>query len=123
MKKAAGAAAPAARWPSLTRRWLRLREDVVGDRPVHVAVAQVARRGAVLVILGLERREAVLPELLAGLNGLNAVELGVVAAEDRSLHRTVGRAERRIAELLLHVLRDLEPAQPLDLPLRRAGPQ
>ena len=34
----------------------------------------------------------------------------------------VAGAERREAVLLLHVLGDLQPAQPLDLPLRRAGP-
>src|SRR5882762_5482340 len=51
------------------------------------------------------------------------VEARAVAAEDAGLHRAVGRAERREAVFLLHVLGDLEPAQRLDLPLRRAGPQ
>ena len=52
-----------------------------------------------------------------------AVDPGAVGAEDRALHRAVGRAHRREAVLLLDVLRDLEPAQRLDLPLRRAGPE
>ena len=45
-----------------------------------------------------------------------------VLAEDRALDGAVGGAERREAVLALHVLRNLEPAQRLDLPLRRAGP-
>ena len=38
------------------------------------------------------------------------------------LHRTVGRAKLGETVFLAHLLRDLEPSQPLDLPLRRTGP-
>jgi hypothetical protein len=86
-------------------------------------VAQVAGLRSGPVVLGLELRETVAPELEPRALGLDVVELGVVAAEDRGLDRTVGRTERREAVLLLHRLGDFETAQPLDLPLRRTGPE
>ena len=92
----------------------------------NVAVAQVRgflRRQRVLV---LERREPVLRKgrhlgVISRFQ-LDFVEPACVAGEDQLLSRAVGIAERRKGILLLHVLRDFEPAQRLDLPLRRAVP-
>ncbi len=94
----------------------------VGDRLGDVAVAHVARLAAALVVLGLENRELVVLQLELGLLGLDVVEPRIVAAEDCALHRAVRGTERGEAVFLLHVLGDLEAAQALDLPLRRAGP-
>src|SRR6058998_3525624 len=74
-------------------------------------------------VLGLDGgdlvgRDAVLRDLR-----LQTVEPRAVPAENGLLHRPVRRAERLETVLLLHVVRDLEPAHRLDLPLRRAVPQ
>jgi hypothetical protein len=88
----------------------------------NVAVAQVRGLLRSLCVLVLERREAVLgkgghPGVIGRLQ-LDLVKPGGVAREDQLLGCAVGVAERRKAVLLLHVLRDFEPAQRLDLPLR-----
>src|SRR5437868_12738977 len=88
----------------------------------NVAVAEVRGLARSLGVLVLERREAVLgkgrhPGVI-GRPQLDLVEPGCVAREDRLLGATGGVAERCKAVLLLHVLRDFEPAQRLDLPLR-----
>src|SRR5262245_33415464 len=90
---------------------------------MHIAVADIAALGAVLLIFGLQSGEAVLFQLQLRLLRVDAIEAGIVAAEDGRLHRTVSRAERGEAKFLLHVLRDLQAPEALDLPLRRAGPQ
>src|SRR5206468_6916319 len=54
---------------------------------------------------------------------IDAIEAGTVAAKDRLLGRAIGAAQSREAVFLAHILRDLEPAHGLDLPLRRAVPQ
>ena len=91
------------------------------DRLRDVAVGEVAAARAVLLVGLLDLRDAVGDHFRLLLRR-ELVEPRVVAAEDRVLDRAVGRAERRVAVFLLHVFRDLEPAQRLDLPLRRAGP-
>ena len=62
------------------------------------------------------------PSVVCALRGLELVVSGGVAREDRALDRTIGRPQRREAVLLLHVFRNLQPAQRLDLPLRRSVP-
>src|SRR5262245_39704523 len=109
---------------------LRRRGQLSGERRpihlrlrVHVAVAQMRRRLAILEVLVPHHGEAVLVWADVGaLRNVEVVELGVGAAEDHVLERAVGGSERLEAVLLLHVLRDFEAAQRLDLPLRRAGP-
>src|SRR5882672_2853669 len=86
-----------------------------------VAVAQIRGIAAATLVVLLDRREAIVaPRCLLD---VVAVHARGSAAEDRLLDRAVGRAELGKAMLLAHVLRDLEPAQALDLPLRRTGPQ
>ena len=86
------------------------------SRREHVPVAQVAARRS--------RPSRTPPSCVGDAVGRQRgapvvlVEPRVVLAEDRALHRPVGRAERLEAVLLLHVLGDLEPAERLDLPLR-----
>ena len=53
---------------------------------------------------------------------IELVEARRVITEDRALDCTVGRSEGGETMLLLHVLRDLEAAERLDLPLGRAIP-
>src|SRR6266436_1258771 len=88
----------------------------------NVAVAQIRGLLRRLRVLMLERRETVLGKGrhtgVIGRPQLDLVEPGCVAREDQLLGGAVGVAERRKAVLLLHVLRDFEPAQCLDLPLR-----
>ena len=52
----------------------------------------------------------------------HAVEPRIVVAENGALDRTVSCSQRREAVFLLHLFRDFQPAQRLDLPLRRPGP-
>src|ERR1700674_192979 len=84
------------------------------------AVAHVAAARTVLDIIGLDLGKAV------GLGELGAlveiVEAYRILGEDRVLDGAVGRPQRLEAVSLLHFVRDLEAAQPLDLPLRRTGP-
>jgi len=85
----------------------------------HVPVTQVAPLPAVLIVLLLQRGDPVGRQRLAL---VVLVETRVVVAEDRGLDRPVGGAERLQVVGLLEVLGDLQPAQRLDLPLRRARP-
>src|SRR5688500_948837 len=97
-----------------------LRERRPVHRTAHVAVAQIAARRAILLVFVLHPREAVAVRADVGALGrVDAVELGVVAAEHGSLNRAIGGAERLEAVLLLHVLGNFKTAQCLDLPLRR----
>src|ERR1700683_4735603 len=47
------------------------------------------------------------------------VQAPIVATKEAILHRPIARAQRGEAEFGLHILRDLKPAQALDLPLWR----
>src|SRR5262249_28511759 len=90
-------------------------------RCANVTVAQVRGLVGCLRVLVLERREAVLGKgrhlVVSGLQ-LDLVEPRRIASEDLLLDGAVGVAERRKPILLLHVVRDFEPAKRLDLPLR-----
>src|SRR5215218_6716394 len=95
-------------------------------RGANVAVAQVRGLVGRQRILVLEQSETVLgkgrhPGVVSRFQP-DPVELGGVAAEDQLLGRAIGIAERRKSVFLLHVLRNFEAAQRLDLPLRRAVP-
>src|SRR5262245_28169383 len=98
-------------------------DAVVGhSRGANVAVAQVRGFLGRQRILILERSEAVLgkgrhPGVVSRFQP-DLVELGGVAAEDQLLGGAIGVAERRKPVFLLHVLRNFEAAQRLDLPLR-----
>src|SRR5262245_34897410 len=81
-----------------------------------VAVAEIAARRSLSLVLDLDRGEPITSGQ-AGCGSM-AEDPESVAAEDRALDGAVGGAERAEAVTLLHVLRDLEPAQGLDLPLR-----
>src|ERR1700722_2490097 len=91
-------------------------------RGANVAVAQVRwllRRQRILV---LERSETVLgkgrhPGVVSRFQP-DLIEFGGVAAEDQLFGGAIGVAERRKPVFLLHVLRNFEAAQRLDLPLR-----
>src|SRR5471032_1117857 len=88
----------------------------------NVAVAQVRGPLGRQRILVFERRETVLgkhrhPGVVSGFLP-DLVEPGGVAAEDQLLGGAIGVAERRKPAFLLHVLRNFEAAQRLDLPLR-----
>src|SRR5215831_7580918 len=63
-----------------------------------------------LLVLGLHRGQAIAAHFQHRALGLDVVEPRVIAAEDRGLDRTVGRAERCEAVLLLHRLGNFEPA-------------
>src|SRR6185436_10596447 len=89
---------------------------------VDVAVGEVGALAAVLLVDRLAVRELVVLERAHHLRRV-AVEAGVVAAEDRGLHRTGGGPHWREAVFLLDLLGDFHAAQRLDLPLRRAGPE
>src|SRR5271163_1356895 len=94
----------------------------VRDRLGDITVAEVARLAAALVVFRLQRRELVVFQLQLGLLGIDAVEARVIEPEDCAFDRSSGGTERREAVFLLHFLWNLEPAQPLDLPLRPTGP-
>src|SRR5262245_21154284 len=85
--------------------------------PGHKAVPRIGPLAAGGEVLRLDRGDLVDRQLALGKLGLEAVQARAVAGEDRALHRAVGGAKRLEAVLLLHVLRDLEPAHRLDLPL------
>src|SRR5437867_13385787 len=92
-------------------------------RAGHEAVARVRARAARGETLRLDRGDLVGGDAVLGHLGAQSVEARRVAAEDGALHGAVGGPQRLEAVLLLHVLRDLEPAQRLDLPLGRAVPE
>src|SRR5260370_29716349 len=86
-----------------------------------VAVAQVGGTAAAALVVLLDRGEAIVaPRRFLDVVAVHARRVG---AEDRLLDRAVGRTEFGEPVPLAHVRRDLEPAQALDLPLRRTGPQ
>src|SRR5882724_2233187 len=92
----------------------------ISSSPRHdIAIAEIAPEGPVLLVGLLHGGEAIGGERRTL---LVLVEPRVGLAEDDALDGPVGGAERLEAVLLLHVLRDLEPPQRLDLPLGRAGP-
>src|SRR5437660_6601172 len=91
------------------------------DRVHHEPVAEIGPPRPFALVVRVRDRDAIGRELSPAL-GVVLVEPRGVLAEDRPLHRAVGGAERRPAVLLLHILRDLEPPQRLDLPLWRPGP-
>src|SRR6266568_1975679 len=105
--------------PAMTSKGLQQKLQDSG-RPRHVAISQIAAARAVRDVIGLERGEAIMADDLGMF--LQPVEPRGVAAEDRGLDRALGRPQRLEPVFLLHVLGDLQPAQPFDLPLRRAGP-
>src|SRR5882672_5707587 len=113
--------APAGRMSWCFRRTTsQARADRRSSRWNDEPVAQVGGLAAAPLVVGLERGETIVaPRRLLD---LVAVHPGRVLAEDGALDRSVGRPELGKAVLLAHVLGDLQPAQALDLPLRRAGP-
>src|SRR5579863_7801458 len=54
---------------------------------------------------------------------IESKQTSAVQTEDRSFSGAVGWTEQRISILLLHVLWNFQPAQCLDLPLRRTEPE
>ena len=91
-----------------------------------VAVTQIRGLLGGELILALEGAQPVLgegwhPDIVGGLE-IDPVHAGRVAAEDQLLDRAIGATERRKTIFLLHILRDFEPAQRLDLPLGRPVP-
>src|SRR5204862_2505191 len=103
------------------RRQSRFDQDDESAAPRHVPVRQIRPSFPMHVIRRLRQRELVIGQrqpLVARV----VIQPCVVLAEDRVLQRAVRGAERRVAILLLEVFGHLEPAQRLDLPLRRAGP-
>src|SRR5215207_1425694 len=91
-------------------------------RGANVAVAQVRGPLGRQRMFVLERSETVLgkgrhPGVVSRLQP-DLVEFGGVAAENQLLGGAIGVAERRKGVFLLHVLRNFEAAQRLDLPLR-----
>src|SRR5262249_60976999 len=111
------------REPTASAKLACAADGAVGHlRGANVAVAQVRGFLGRQRILILERSETVLgkgrhPGVLSRLQP-DLVEFGGVAAEDQLLGGTIGIAERRKAVFLLHVLRNFEATQRLDLPLR-----
>src|SRR5215831_6690361 len=65
-------------------------------------------------VRGLDRGQTIAAHFQRRAFRLDVVELRVIAAEDCGLDRTIGRAERCEAVLLLHRLRNFEPAQAFD---------
>src|SRR5439155_23936151 len=90
---------------------------------IDVAVARVASHAAEPDVLGLDGSHLVPRDGALRRPHVDPVEPRRVASEDRRLRRTVCSAERREAVLLLHIGWDLESAERLDLPLRRAIPE
>src|SRR6516165_3367576 len=90
------------------------------DRVADPAVAQIAAAWAVFDVIGLQLGKPVGCGECCAL--VEIVEPYCVLGEDPVLDRAVSRAQRLEPVALLHLLRDLETAQPFDLPLRRAGP-
>src|SRR5579875_3477776 len=88
----------------------------------HIAVGGIAALGAIGEIRRFDFRKTVLaPGLQLGVQ-INPIKPCRVKPEDRGFYRPVGRAERRKAELLLHIFRNFKPAERLDLPLRGSVP-
>src|SRR3712207_4552995 len=85
-----------------------------------VAVGEVAPLAAGGGVFGLHARYGV--RFQAGAALVVLVHAHGVAGENGGLHRAVGGAERGEAVTALHVLRDLQAGQHVELPLRRAGP-
>src|SRR5437667_11832604 len=84
-----------------------------------VTIAGVAPHPTHRDVLRLDRRHLVVPDLAEDGLHVQSVEPRRVAAQDGALHDAVGRAERSEPVLALHILGDLQTAQPLDLPLWR----
>src|SRR6266850_2804969 len=98
-------------------------QTALRSRPGHIAIARVGALAPGGEVFRLDRGDLVDCELVLGELGAQAVEARGVAAEDGALHRAGGRTQRLEAVLLLHILRDLEAAHRLDLPLGRAVPE
>src|SRR6185436_19980302 len=73
---------------------------------VEVAVPEVARQSALRQVLRLDCIEVVGRHLRRG-RRVDLVELRGIAREYLRLHRAIGRAQRAVAVLLLHVLGNL----------------
>src|SRR5262252_5365346 len=86
------------------------------------AVSGVARRAAVLEIGSLQLGDPVPLHRREFGAQIEPVKARRVVTEDRALDGAVGGSEGSKTPLLLHVLRDFEPAERLDLPLRRTVP-
>src|ERR1700704_5407669 len=85
-----------------------------------ISIPQIASHTSRGEILTFELRK---PIIKIGVGGrFDAVEPRRVHAENRALHFAGCCAQRRETVLALHVHGDLQAAQALDLPLRRAGP-
>src|SRR5579862_9245711 len=104
-----------------------LRHDVTSSlkyggpshRPGDIAVAQIAAAAAIGKVVGSHCGKTVMVDPFRMLS-LKPVEPGGIATEHGCFEGAVGRTQRLEAVLLLHVLGDFQPAQALDLPLRRA---
>src|SRR6267154_2264848 len=106
--------------------------EAIGQKPEprsggsDVAVTQVRGLLGGELILALQGAQPVLgkgrhPGIVGGLE-IDPVHAGRVAAEDQLLDRAVGATERSKTIFLLHILRDFESTQRLDLPLGRPVP-
>src|SRR5450631_4854454 len=89
-------------------------------RFVDITVPQVRARCAFAFVLRFHFDKAVGCAEFGIL--LIAKETESVLGKDRILDRAICRTKRSEAVLLLHVLRNLEAAHCLNLPLRRSGP-
>ena len=87
--------------------------------PGHEAVATVRPPGPIALVRVPVQRDAVRRQVRPA---IVPVQPRRGLAEDRALDGAVGRAERGEPVLLLHLLRDLEASEALDLPLRRPRP-
>src|SRR5439155_18162349 len=106
--------------------------ETIGQKPKprsggpDVAVSQIRGLLGGELILALQGGEPVLGkgwhrDIVGGLE-VDPVHASRVAAEDQLLDRAVGATERSKTIFLLHILRDFEPTQRLDLPLGRPVP-
>src|SRR5258708_7055981 len=119
--------------PAPTARLRRgIPAEAIGQKPKprsggpDVAVTQIRGLFRGELVLALQGGQPVLgegwhPDIIGGLE-IDPVHAGRVAAEDQLLDRAVGATEWSKSIFLLHILRDFEPTQRLDLPLRRPVP-
>src|SRR5690348_8966615 len=91
--------------------------DAASSAAGNEAISGVAWRSAILKIGRLQLGDSVLVHEWQFGAQVELVKACRIVAEDRALDRAIGRPERYKAMFLLHVLRDLEPAECLDLPL------
>jgi hypothetical protein len=89
---------------------------------IHVAIGQVATTRAIFEISRFHVGDTVSPDASLRRMEIELIHPRSVIAQDARFHRAIGRAQGREPVFLLHILRNFQRAECLNLPLRRAVP-